>query len=263
MSYTEAVILGIVQGLTELLPISSSGHLIIARSIFGFTAPEAMAFDVLLHLATLAAIIVYFWRDVVQLAVSAVAYAAAKPVAKSQERLLLAIMLGTLPAVLFGFLFENIIEQVLRDPMVVVFALLAGSLLLALAETFARYTKTISGNRGFAIGVFQALALIPGMSRSGSAIAGGLLLGLSREEAVRFSFLLGLPIIAGAGARALYHVSDPADVFHMPALAGSLMAFAVGLLAVHFLMVYLKKNRLTPFIIYRACIAVVLFAFLL
>lgn len=263
MSFTEAIILGIVQGLTEFLPISSSGHLIAARSALGFTVPEAMAFDVLLHLATLAAIVVYFWHDVVGLMKSAVAYAAAQPIEKTQERLLLAIILGTLPAVLVGFLFEDIIEKVFRAPMVVVFALLAGSLLFAVAEVASRYTRTISGNRGFLIGVFQALALIPGMSRSGATIAGGLLLGLSREEAVRFSFLLGLPIIAGAGARALYHASAPADVFTLPALVGSLVAFAVGLMAVHFLVRYLRKNRLTIFIVYRVFIAVVLFVFLL
>lgn len=263
MSYTEAILLGIVQGLTEFLPISSSGHLIAARSVLGFGVEGALAFDVLLHLATLAAIVVYFRRDVFQLIKTAIAYAAAKPIDKTQERLLLAIILGTIPAVLVGFLFEDIIEHVLRAPMVVVFSLLLGSLLFAVAEASARYTKIISGNRGFGIGVFQVLALIPGMSRSGSTIAGGLLLGLSREEAVRFSFLLGLPIIAGAGARALYHASSPADVFQAPALLGAAVAFAVGLTAMHFLVRYLRTNRLTIFVIYRVFVAVVLFAFLI
>ena len=262
MNYTEAILLGSIQGITEFLPISSSGHLIAARSVFGIAIPEAIAFDVLVHVSTLAAIMVYFWRDIVRLIREAGIWCCGRTGSLADRRMLTAILVGTVPAALAGFFLEDLIEATVRSPMVVVFALLTGSGIFVLAERIGRSDDRITTGRGLLIGLFQVLALIPGTSRAGITIAGGLFAGLSRVAAARFSFLLGMPIIAGAGLKTAL-VTEPTAFLAPSMLAGAVTAFVVGIAAIYVLMRFLQQYGLTAFVVYRVAVAVLLFIFLI
>lgn len=261
MSYADAVLLAVIQGVTEFLPISSSGHLIVVRELGAISVPEALAFDVLLHVATLAAIGSYFWRDIARLARVPFAMAAGRSVAPADRRMCVGVLVGTVPAVVFGMAFQSFVKETLRTPMVVVFALLIGSVVFSAADMLVRAVpRRLSVPRSLAIGVFQSLALIPGTSRSGITIAGGLLAGLSREQAVRFAFLLGVPVIAGAGA--MTFITADAVLIAGPHIFGAITAFVVGLASIHFLVRFLRSRSLFAFSIYRVILAVVVFALL-
>jgi undecaprenyl-diphosphatase len=250
MSFIDAIILGLVQGLTEFIPISSSGHLIIAREIFNINGFEALGVDAVLQLATILAVIVYFFRDLPELL---------------RNRIyLLAIVLGTIPAIIFGLLLENQMETVFRSSYLVAWTLIAGAILMYLAEHLAKADKVLTPLRGFVIGLFQTLALVPGISRSGATISGGLISGLNRVEATRFSFLLAIPIITGSGLKKLLELNSTGGLSDQgfPLLLGSLVAFTSGLLAIHFLIKYLKNHKLTIFIWYRIVLALLIFVLL-
>lgn len=253
MDIVYAALLGGVQGVTEFLPISSSGHLIIVREFLDIHIAQSLAFDAVLQLATTCAVIVYFWRDIWEIIV-----------ARNQKNntLLVALVVGTIPAVCIGFFFEKNIDVLFRTAHSVAWALIAGSVLFVIAEMYARrITETnhtlFSIARAFGIGCFQVLAFIPGMSRSGSTISGGLLLGLKREDAVRFSFLLSIPILLGSGLKKLLDVSNT-DGIGVPLVVGSAVAFFVGLVAIHALILFLRKHTLTAFVVYRIALACVL-----
>ncbi|PIR82114.1 hypothetical protein COU20_04055, partial [Candidatus Kaiserbacteria bacterium CG10_big_fil_rev_8_21_14_0_10_59_10] len=204
MGIAEGLLLGVVQGLTEFLPVSSSGHLIVAREVLGLQVEYGLAMDAALHLATAAAVCLYFWRDITRLARGAWAR-------EERARTLLgALAVGTVPAAVAGLALGSYIEAYTRGVGVVIFGLIAGSVVMAAAErAFARSAAArsvaqegeprVSLRSGVAIGLFQALALFPGMSRSGMTISAGLMFGLSRTEAMRFAFLLSFPIVLGAG----------------------------------------------------------------
>lgn len=243
--FVSAGILGFVQGLTELLPISSSGHLIIVRDILGISIPNSLLFDVLLHLATVLAIIIFFWRDIKRMIINPI----------EEKVMWLAIIIGTIPAVFFGL----ILEGKFRSTGVVVVSLILGSILFFVSERLAKQDREVAAKRGLWIGFFQALALIPGVSRSGSTISGGLLFGLRREEAARFSFLLGVPIIIGAG---LFEVLKSYDLIvgggiDASVIFGFVVAFVTALFAIKYLMVYLKNHRLNVFGWYRIILAII------
>ena len=171
-----------------------------------------------------------------------------------------------MPAVILGFLFSGFFENTFRSSTMIAFALILGSVLMYIAEymykkqeisdTFPSYKKSLY------IGLFQSLALIPGMSRSGATISGGMLVGLSRDKAVRFSFLLSVPIIFGAALKGLFSLGTASGVSFLPVLAGGITAFAVGLLAIHFLVIFLKNRTLKLFIWYRVILAVLILIFL-
>ncbi len=246
-------ILGVVQGITEFLPISSSGHLIIVRDVLGLAVQNSLLFDVLLHLATALAIIIYFRKDILEIL----------SFKKSQRVLLLSIVLGTIPAVIVGILFEDSISTVLRSPIVVVYSLCAGSALFFFAEWKAKQEKKLEVSRGIGVGLFQVLALIPGFSRSGATISGGLIFGLTREEAARFSFLLGIPIMLGAG---LLEIINSFEIIKSGGLSidmfvGGLTAFIVGLFVIHFLLRFLRNHSLSVFAWYRIVLAMLLVMF--
>jgi len=190
MTGVEAIILGVVQGLTEFLPVSSTGHLILVRDVFGISDEYALAFDAILHLATAAAVILYFFGDIVMLVNTALRKLSRLPVNQSDLTLLYAILIGTIPAVILGLLLESTMETLFRNPLLVAGVLVGGSILFMYAEWCylnEHRRDDMSINKGFKIGLFQALALIPGMSRSGSTIAGGMLFGLTRHDAARFA----------------------------------------------------------------------------
>lgn len=259
MTIIESSVLGIVQGMTEFLPVSSTGHLILARTVFGIDNGNALAFDALLHLATATAVIVYFFPDIWTLTQAGLRKLGRLPVNKRDETLLYALLIATIPAVVFGLSLESLMESVFRSPLLVAGVLIAGSILFMYAEwAYLNKPRTneITIKKGLQIGFFQCIALIPGMSRSGATISGGMLLGLSRVESARFAFLLAVPVITGAGLKKFLEmiVSDDA-VNWLPVLVGAGASFFVGLAAIHMLLSFVRTHTLWPFIWYRIILA--------
>lgn len=251
------IALGVVQGLTEFLPVSSTGHLILARDLLALDVSYSLAVDAVLHLATAFAVLVYFRRDILRLIVSFFDLVRGRKTERKDRVLIYALLLGTVPAVLAGLALESAIEGAFRSPQLVAYALIAGSVLFFVAERLARENAALSVPKGIAIGFFQALALVPGVSRSGATISGGLLLGLSREEAARFAFLLSFPVILGAGILKLFDLEAVGVLAAEGGLiaASAVAAFASGMAAIHFLLKFLKTHTLDVFIIYRLALA--------
>ena len=263
MTIFHSIILGLVEGLTEFLPVSSSGHLILARQILGIQTMDGLAFDAVLQLATILAVLVYFWKDLWRIFGTFINLVSKKPVEQKDKTLFWAIVIGTIPAVIFGLLLESKMETIFRNVHLVAITLFLGSLMMFAAEKYARHIKNLTVGKGFLIGLFQVLALVPGVSRSGATISGGLFTGLRREEAARFSFLLSFPVIVGAGLKKLY------DIYKLHELAilgpslwvGSLVAFVVGIASIHFLISYLKKHTLNAFVVYRMLLVLAIIIF--
>jgi len=260
----QALIMGIVQGLTEFLPISSSGHLILVPAMLGWDDPftESLTFSVLLHLGTLVALLVYFWRDWVRLVPAGLAALRDRSFRGDPDRRLAWLLLVTvIPATIVGLLFNDFIEENVRLPGIVAILLVVGAAILWLADRSNRGTRTIadlSFGHALGIGAAQAIALFPGISRSGISIAAGRFLGLDRPAAARFSFLMATPVIAGAGAWETLKIlrgggDAPVDV--APLVVGMLAALVSGLLAIHFLLRWLASHRLDLFVAYRLVLA--------
>lgn len=263
MGFLEVLILGIVQGITEFLPVSSTGHLILARELFAAEPGNALAFDAVLHLATAAAVLIYFSKEVVLLTHTALRKLGRLPVDQTNLTLLYSLLIATIPAVLLGLLLESYMETLFRSPILVACVLIAGSVLFMYAEW--RYQNEprqgeLNLLKAVKIGLFQSLALIPGMSRSGASIAGGMMLGLTRHEAARFSFLLAIPIMLGAGGKKLIElIQSPETVSWLTIGLGAVAAFLTGLLAIHFLLSFVRRHTLWPFIWYRIILAAFVF----
>lgn len=268
LTHTTAIILGIIEGATEFVPVSSSGHLIVARAIMGENAvgavgvvADGLAVDAVLQLAASCALLVYFWRDIIAILRTVVRLTFRKTVEQSEKMLVWAIALGTVPAIVVGLLLEGWMETIFRNPRLVAVTLILGSVLFWIAERIATRDKILSLGRGVLIGIFQCLALVPGVSRSGATISGGLIAGLTQQDAVRFSFLLSIPIIFGAGLKKLFDVVG-SDFFSnhsmSPLVLGSVVAFLVGLASVHLLIKYLRTHSLTIFAWYRIALAIII-----
>jgi undecaprenyl-diphosphatase len=259
----EAVVLGIVQGLTEFLPISSSGHLILFPKIAGWQE-QPLVFDTTMHLATSLAIIIYFYKDILNillaLNVDLRNFGFRLRNYSTASRIGLAVVAGTVPAGLLGFLLGDVLEYYFREIWSVVLFLVLGSFLMLFAESRVRKEEgSISLGKGFMIGLFQSLALFSGFSRSGSTISGGMILGLNREQAARFSFLLSIPIILSAGMIQLVtNTGQLSEISFAVVTAGFLSSFLSGMLAIRFLLAVLKKYTLRAFIIYRMILALIL-----
>lgn len=253
----QAIVLGIVQGLAEPLPISSSGHLIIVPWLLGWSDP-GLIFDVALHIGTGLALLAYFWQDWLVLIRAFVGGITSTAGRQTPEwRLLWLILLASIPGALMGVLFEEPISQLLRNPVQVAVLLMLFGLVLWFVDRRATQRRTLQGltwTDGLVVGLSQAAALIPGVSRSGATITAGLALGLTREAAARYSFLLGTPITLGAGLygmRTFVRTGIP-DNERAFFLAGMLASAVVGWLAVRFLLQwFLRHGTLTPFVIYR------------
>ena len=260
MSFAAAVLLGIIQGLTEFLPVSSSAHLILARAFFGWElAPEfGLAFDVALHVGTLAAIVAFFRAEILNMARSLPRVLAANP--DPSARLIRLIVIGTIPVVIVALAFNDIIETVLRTPAVAAGALALGSVLMLAAERVGPHTRaedSIGWGEAFLIGCAQAAALVPGMSRSGGTIAMGMFLGIRRDASARFTFLLAIPaMLAAAAKEAIALVEMP-----LPAGSGTLLATGVvvsavtGYLTIKFFLRFLAGHKLDLFAAYRLVLA--------
>jgi undecaprenyl-diphosphatase len=257
-------VLGFIEGATEFLPISSSGHLIVVRHLLGVNDFGGLAFDAILQLAATLAILVYFWKDLWYLFLTFVNMVMQKPVMEKDKVLLYSIVLGTIPAVFFGLLLESYMDSAFRNIHLVALTLVLGSGLFWIAQKFATKNSELTLKKGIVIGFYQCLALIPGISRSGATISGGLLSGLTQEEAVRFSFLLSIPVLLGAGLKKVFEVRHEifTSAFGTSLLVGSVVAFVTGLFAINFLIRYLKKNSLDVFIWYRVALAVLIFILL-
>ena len=266
-----ALLLGLVQGATEFLPISSSAHLYAIPYLFGISDPllSSLAFAAVIHLGTLAAVLVALRHDVMRLtrvALRTIASGGRHRGDSADERLILAILIGTIPAVLVGVAAGDLLESAVRTPLVVAGAVTAGALLLWFAErvsTRERPLQSVGVIDGLMIGLTQALALIPGISRSGATISGGLLLGFRREAAARFGFLLGIPAIAGAGAMQLRRLLESSENLAASApllVIGVVSAFISGLFAIKLLFRILDGGSTRVFVAYRFAFAAVLVA---
>ena len=259
MELLDVIILGLVQGITEFLPVSSTGHLVLVREWLTIDPTNGLAFDAVLHFATTGAIVLYFWSDIWSLIQVALRKLGRLPVNDRDITLLYALAVGTVPAAFLGFFFESLISDYLRTALIVAGVLFAASIFFMYAE-WRYYLRPSHGmltiKKGLLIGVFQALALIPGMSRSGATLAGGMLLGLSRYEAARFSFLLAIPITLGAGAKMLTDLlKEGGEVNWLLVGVGSTIAFFTALLVIHFFLAFIRRYTLWPFVWYGIILA--------
>ena len=264
--FVQAIVMGLVQGLTEFLPISSSGHLIVVPALLGWDDPfiDSLAFSVMLHLATLLALLLYFRTDWVRLIPAWFASLRDRSIGSDPDRKVAWLLaLSTIPAVIAGLLLNDLIEGAFRSLGLVAVTLVIGAAILWLAERVGSRTRHMSelGAAGaIGIGAAQALALVPGISRSGISISAGLFAGLDRESAARFSFLMATPITAGAGIFELRKVISGeagVDVALAPLLAGMAAALVAGLLAISLLLRFLRTNPTTVFVVYRILLAAV------
>jgi undecaprenyl-diphosphatase len=262
----QAIVLGIVQGLTEFLPVSSSGHLIVVPFLLGWHDPfiDSLAFSVMLHIATLLALLLYFRDDWLRLIPAGLAAIRDRSLREDPNRRLAWLLaVATIPAVIVGVVLNDPIENAFRRPELVAVTLVIGAALLFVADRLGacnRGLETISFPLALGIGAAQALALVPGVSRSGISISAGLFAGLDRESAARFAFLMATPITAGAGLWELRKVltgEAGVDLPMVPLLAGMFAALIAGLLAITVLLRYLRTHGLTVFVVYRLALAAV------
>ncbi|MBR9975339.1 MAG: undecaprenyl-diphosphate phosphatase [Bacteroidetes bacterium] len=262
MSLLEAVVLGIVQGLTEFIPISSTAHLRIVPAFFGWEDPGA-AFTAVTQIGTLIAVLVFFRRDIATLSAAFVrSVLAMQPFQSSDSRMAWWILFGTIPIGVFGLLFKELIETDFRSLYVIAFSLIGLALLLLAAERLGKRSRSMDGMR-FSdtqlIGLAQALALIPGASRSGTTITAGLLLNLRREDAARFSFLLSIPAIGLSGLYQLYELRNSlVGEIGIALLIAVVVSGIIGYLSIAFLLRYLRNHSTGLFIGYRIILGIVI-----
>jgi undecaprenyl-diphosphatase len=262
MTIFQAIIYGVVQGLTEFLPISSTAHLILLPWAAGWPDP-GLSFDVALHLGTLIALFLYFWADWMALVTSALGILRGRTQAPD-ARMALMIVGATVPGAIAGALFEHKVEDALRAPQVIALMLIALALILAVAEITGHRKKSlneISWSDAMTVGVAQALAIVPGVSRSGVTITAGLFRSMKRDTAARFSFYLSTPLIAGAVAKkTLDMVKAGATVEQLiPFIVGIAVSGIVGYLAIAFMLQFLQTRTTYLFIYYRIALGIAVF----
>ena len=267
MSWFEAVVLGVVQGLTEFLPISSSAHLRIVGEAFGWDDPGA-AFTAITQIGTEIAVLLYFRRDIGRIIAAWVgSLVGRRKKSDPDARMGWLIIVGSVPIVVLGLLFQDRIETTLRDLRIVAIALVAFSLVLYWADRVGARTRELDQltvGHGVAFGLAQAMALIPGVSRSGGTITMGLFLGYSRGAAARYSFLLAVPAVLGSGFFQAYEAlsGDVAGetVAWGPTIVATVIAFGVGLTVIAWLLRYLDRGSFTPFVVYRVLLGLLVLA---
>ncbi len=268
----QALIMGLVQGLTEFLPVSSSGHLVIVPHLLGWTNPfiTSLAFSVMLHLGTLVALLVYFWHDWLAIVPAGLATIRDRSFRGDPNRKLAwLLVVSTVPAVIAGPILNDTLEAAVRTAEDVAIALVVGGAILWLADQVGRKVdgiERISFPLALAIGIAQSIALVPGISRSGMSISAGLFAGLTREAAARFGFLMAAPVIAGAGAfeaRNLVTGQAGVAVAGGPLVVGMIAALLAGMAAIHLTLRYVRTRSYGVFVAERVVLAaVVLVAFL-
>lgn len=246
MSILESIVLGLVQGLTEFLPVSSSGHLVLIQNIFGISEPQ-LFFDTMLHLGTLFAVVVVMWKDILDLF--------KKPFSK-----MMYLVIATIPAVVFVLLFEDLVESAYSG-IYLGYGFLFTACILSLSEVLSKRAKkkrSLKLGSVAAMGLMQAIAIFPGISRSGSTIAGGLACGIDRKKAARFSFLMSIPVILGSVILQGYKVLQNTNlvVQWIPTIIGTVCAAIAGYFAVKFMLALISRKRLYGFAIYVAVLGV-------
>lgn len=247
MTVLQALALGVIQGLGEFLPISSSAHLVLTPWVFGWDDP-GLVFDVALHMGTLFAVVAFFWRDWVELFNEAVI----KRRSTQKASLFWYLLIATIPGAVAGYIFEEQAETVFRDPLIIAVMLIIMGLILYLVDRRAVKRKNMNGISfadSMLIGLSQAFAIIPGVSRSGVTMTAGRALGLTRQTAARFSFLLSTPIIFGAGVMQLKDIAS-SDI-NIAFITGVVSSAVVGFLSIGFLLRYLSERSFTLFVWYR------------
>ncbi|MBL8047622.1 MAG: undecaprenyl-diphosphatase UppP [Chthonomonas sp.] len=262
MGIVEAVVLGIIQGVTEWLPISSTAHLRLAPLLFGWSDPGA-GFTAVIQLGTLAAILIYFWGDLTKVFLGWLGSLTDKSKRGSLEaKQGWAIFIGTLPIVVLGKLFEHQIKGPLRSLTVIATSLIVVGILLFIAERVSRKKlsmEDVTPMRGLWVGLWQAVALIPGASRSGSTITGGLLAGFDRKSAARFSFLLSVPSILAAGIKEVFDARDQLVSLNVANVGvATVVSFVVGFATIKWFMDFLGKHSTNVFIYYRLALGALL-----
>jgi undecaprenyl-diphosphatase len=268
MNLLEALLLGIIQGLTEFLPISSSAHVQIAQELMGLselTKPQLTAFIATIQIGTELAVVVYFFRTIIEI-LRAFFAEGLRPFSKqsSQSKLGWLIIMGTLPIVALGLIFQDFIENQLRQLWVIAVMLIGFGILLGIADRYAPKRKTIEElnlKSGLVFGLGQALALIPGVSRSGGSITVGLMMGFTREAAARYSFLLAIPaVLAAGGYQFLKSYQDLPQDLLWATVAATVVSFLVGYSVIAWLLKYLSRGSFMPFVIWRVGVGTLLLA---
>ena len=275
MGFIEAIILGLIQGLTEFLPISSSAHLRIAGEFLPSATDPGATFTAITQIGTELAVIIYFRKDIARIigrwfrhfGSSKGAHAISIPKDDPDVRLGWLIIIGTIPIVIIGFLAQDTIRSVFRDLWLIAIVLIVFGIILGLADLLAprvRELTQMTYGHGIIIGLAQVLALIPGVSRSGSTMTAGRLLGYTRPAAARYGFLLAIPAVFGSGLYELVHsFGEPEGAYGYPeTLVATIVAFGVGYAVIAFLMRYIEKRSFLPFVIYRIVLGVALIVLL-
>jgi len=267
MGIFEAVLLGIIQGLTEFLPVSSSAHLRIASELLGIGDAGA-AFTAITQLGTEAAVVVFFWRDIVRI-IGRWFQALVGRVPRRDPDALLGwwIILGSIPIVVLGLVFQDVIDTSLRSLWFVAIALIVFGLLLGWADRVGAQRfelKQMNWRHALIYGAAQSLALIPGVSRSGGTITAGRLMGYTREQAARYSFLLAIPAVFGSGGYKLVRaIDDPSEAPLGPTFLATVVAFVIALIVIGIFMKYISRGSFLPFVVYRVALGVVIITLLL
>ncbi len=262
MTIIQALILGLVQGATEFLPVSSSAHLVLVPWLLNWNAP-GLVFDTVVHLGTLLAVVIYFWKDILQIVVGVLNTLKARNLNDPHGKLGWIVVVGTIPAALIGYLLESTFEKLFGAPAIVLGFLFITGLVLFITERISakiRPIESLTWKDALLIGLAQAAAIAPGISRSGSTIAAGLALGIKREAATRFSFLLVIPIILGAG---IFKLKDAFDVgFSGSETTTLIIGFAAaaisGYAAISYLLAFVRKHSLYVFAGYCWAVVVIL-----
>jgi undecaprenyl-diphosphatase len=270
MNYFDAVILGLVQGLTEFLPISSSAHIRIVGELIGTGADPGAAFTAIIQLGTETAVLLYFWKDILRIISHWFrALFGRIPRDDPDARMGWLIIIGSIPIVILGLLFQNTIETTFRSLWIIAISMIVFGILLGVADAVGSKTrrlKDLTWGHGIIYGLAQSLALIPGVSRSGGTITAGLFMGYQRRAAARYSFLLAIPAVFGSGLFQLYEsIKKPThEVFGAGETAvAAVVAFGVGLVVIAFFLRYISRHSFLPFVIYRLALGVVLIVLLL
>ena len=267
MDIFQAIALGVVQGLTEFLPISSTAHLALLPWFMGWKDP-GLTFSVALHVGTLLAVALYFRQDLTQMFFSWLGSLRGFDRTDPYQKLSWMVIFGCIPAVIAGFLLDDLIAGIFRSPYVIAAMLIGVAVLIAIAERTTKHTRTwkdMTLKDALLIGLAQACALIPGTSRSGATIVMGLFLGLERADAARFSFLLGFPVIFGSAVLKMKEVvTDPAMLAQLPMIGvGTVAAALSGYWCIAFLMRFLQTNTMTVFVVYRIALGLVILGLLI
>ncbi len=267
MDFFQAFILGVVQGITEFLPISSSGHLVFVPFLLNWQIPvdQIFPFNVLVQLGTLLAVIIYFWTDLIRIISDFVTgLFQNNPFGNQKTRLGWQLIVATIPAMIGGLFLKDLVETAFQSILATAVFLLVTALLLLFADLFGKAHQNLTDMKfknAFVIGAFQLLSIFPGISRSGSTITGGVLQGLSRKEAARFSFLMSIPVMFGASLLSISDLLAISNLAHfLPVLAlGFITSAVVGFISIHWLLKFLQNNNLRVFSVYCTVLAAAIF----